>query len=341
MAERGEQPESQFNARADNAALRLRQGLMQQGRQMPERASVEVGPDGKPPAPPPPEGSYARMAQDRMRSDDRQQQVTMPADERPLRVEEVALAQPEPPAPPPQAPPTQERQPEQLSDNANRRIKDLVDEIRRKDQEYQQAVAQAKQRDDALAELQSKLNAIQTQYEQMVQSNLENLDPETRMAVMQDARLSQALDNMERRIMKTIMPKLQQFEKRDQRSEMERLASKYPRFDIEVHGPLIDMFRGKNPSCTIEQAFKAVASDEELYQEASASAAVVPPVIPPGNGRSAQPRYMPTQEETSNPEEELVEEAQRLKKLATQVDPSDRRNLDRQWHEHLKKRLNL
>ena len=60
----GQPPESQFNQRADNAALALKKQLSQErGVEIPER-KVEVGPDGQPPKPPPPEGSYARQAYD-------------------------------------------------------------------------------------------------------------------------------------------------------------------------------------------------------------------------------------------------------------------------------------
>jgi len=330
MAKRGDNSESQFNARADNAALNLRQSLLNQGRQIPDRASVEVGPDGKPPAPPPPEGSYISMAlnQQRPHPDQERQQVTMPADERPLRAEEVVQAQEPPPSPPPQDTPEQEP-----SGNANRRIKELVDELRAKDQQLQQVIAQSKSQDDSVAELRAKLDAITNQHEQLLRQNLDHLDPETRMQVIQDARVQELVTNMERRILGQLQPHLQRFERHTVRSEMERLSDKYPAFDVNVHGPLIDMFRGKNPACTVEQAFRAIAEPEELSL-ATAGASVVPPIVPPGSGRGAQQRFAPEPESRRDPDSELAEEAASLREAAREGKATTR-----DWHEHLKRRL--
>lgn len=326
MANEG-QPESQFNARADQAALALRQSLISKGRQMPERASVEVGPDGQPPAPPPPEGSYVRMAMEQMQRDQAQQQPQQPPAQPPMpRAEDQAEA---PAEPPPQAPP-----PSENSDNANRRITELIAQLRDKDRELQQAIATSRQRDESFAQLEARLNALQSQHDQLIQQNLDHLDPETRAEVLRSAQVQQTMQETERRIMGQLAPLLQRLEEDSIRRELEGIARKYPGFSVETHGPLIQRFRQRNPACTIEQAFRAVAEPEELATTARQSASVVPPIVPPGNGRAATQRFAPTEQKKSDPNAELVEEAQRLKKLAQEgkATPLD-------WHEHLKRRL--
>lgn len=251
----------------------------------------------------------------------------MPHDERPLRVEETAQAQQ-----PPSAPASHEPAEPDLSSNANSRIKNLVDQLREKDRELQQVLAQSKQRDDSVEELQSKLQMLQQQHEQLLQQNLDHLDPETRMQVMLDARIQEQTANMERRILGHIQPHLQRFEQNTVQSEMERLARKYAGFDAEVHGPLIDMFRGKNPHCSVEQAFLAVSEPEERALT-GASASVAPPIVPPGNGRG-QPRFQAEPQPEKDPNQELADEAARLRDLAREGKVTDR-----DWHEHMKRRL--
>lgn len=137
-----------------------------------------------------------------------------------------------------------------------------------------------------------------------------------------------------------LMPHIQHLEEGTLRTEIARLAESYPAFDIEVHGQLIEQFRKKNPNCTVEQAFRAVAEPRELVSSV-ASAAAVPPVVPPGNAGS-RPRYQPEpQAQQSDPEAELVEEAQRLKALRASDDPADQKAGMNLAHEHLKRRLGL
>ena len=137
-----------------------------------------------------------------------------------------------------------------------------------------------------------------------------------------------------------LMPKLQKVEQTNVQAEMMRLGEDYPAFDIQIHGPLMDMFRGKNPHCSIEQAFRAIAEPNELISRTVASAAAVPPVVPPGN-MGARPRYQPEPTQQSNPEAELVEEAQRIRKLRESTDPGEQKMGMNLVHEHLKRRLGL
>jgi hypothetical protein len=237
--------------------------------------------------------------------------------------------------------PTPEPAQEQLSDNANRRIRELIAELKAKEAENNQLLDLGRKQGETLAQMQQRMELLQRQHEQLVQSNLEHLDPEMRMQVMQDARIQEALAGLEKRIMGQLMPKLQKVEQTNVQAEMMRLGEDYPAFDIQIHGPLIDMFRGKNPHCSIEQAFRAIAEPHELTSRAAASAAAVPPVVPPGN-MGARPRYQPEPTpQQSNPEQELVDEAQRIRKLRESSDPGEQKMGMNLVHEHLKRRLGL
>lgn len=335
MTDRGE-PQSQFTARADNAALKLRQSLQQQGRQVADNAPVVVDATGKPPAPPPPEGSYMSQIVQQQRAEDAQQLGDQPVAG---TTEQMIDGSQAPPLADGEAP-TPEPAPDQLSDNANRRIRELIAELKAKEAENAQLLDLGRKQGETLAQMQRRMESLQAQHEQLVQSNLDHLDPETRMEVMQDARLKEALAGMEQRIMGQLMPKLQKVEQNNVQAEMMRLGEDYPAFDIQIHGPLIDMFRGKNPHCSIEQAFRAIAEPNELISRAAASAAAVPPVVPPGN-MGARPRYQPEPTSQSNPEEELVEEARRIRKLRESTDPGEQKQGMNLVHEHLKRRLGL
>lgn len=308
-----QETQSQFNARADDAARALRQNLRERGAQIPESRTVEVGPDGKPPQAPPPEGSYARQAMDL------QQQQAQQLAQQPVQPEpEMNGHQPA------QVPPPQETAEQQLSGNAQRRISDLVTELRRADQERQQALLESQQQKETLAQMQSRMESLQTQHQQLIEQNLDNLDPETRMQVMQDARLQEVLTNFERQLMGKIKPELESAKRFHQQSEMSAIANVYPAFQMEVHGPLIDMFMERNPACTADQAFRAIAEPGELATQSTASAAVVPPIVHPGGGTS--PRYVPDQQEQkSDPEQELIEDSRRIAKLRRSLDPDEQK----------------
>jgi hypothetical protein len=314
---------SQFNQRADNAALALKGDISQQiGRDLPSR-QVEVGPDGRPPKPPPPEGSYARQEYDRQRAAAaaaaQQQQVVLGDQPEAGALEHAADGSQAPPLLPPGTPP-QEQAGQPVSDKANARIQELTQKLRAQEQELQAAMAQAQEASNTRADLEKRFNTLEEQHRTMLQSNLENLDPETRLQVMQDARMREYMDEMEKRILSSVMPHVQEVKESNAQNEMMRLAHKYPAFDLQVHGPSIDMFRGKNPSSSIEQAFKAIAEPEELVTRQVAAAAAVPPVVPPGGG-GVLPRYMP--EPQSNPEQEMIEEAGRARDLMTSDNPRD------------------
>lgn len=330
---------SQFSARSDRAALALRQSLRQRGEQIPESRSVEVDANGRPPAPLPPDGSYARQAIEQQRQEAARQRPPadsaandiqmQPQDPQATLESDQADGQPE------QQP--QSGEPAQLSANAQRRIAQLTDDLRRKDQEFQAILAESKRTKETFSELEAKLNSLQSQHQQVLEQSLANMDPDTRTQILMDGRLAQALAESEDRIMKKIVPALSKMERQSADAEMRRLSSIYPGFNLDVHGPLIETFRQGNPRSTVEQAFKAVAEPEELQLASQVRASAVPPVVQPGNGR-IQSRYT-EQKARTTPEEELVLEAQQLKKLMSSTDPVDRTSRDRFLHQHLAKRL--
>lgn len=311
-----ETPGSQFNAQADTAAQRLRQSLIQRGADIPEGVSVEVGPDGKPPASPPPEGSYVRQAQQQA---ERAEQM--------VRDQEPTQEPTETVEPPPQEP----------SDNANRRIQELVAQLREKERALQEASSRSQQVGETAQQLQARLEELQRRHNEMIAERLDTLDPDTRTQVLASQQVEQAVQGLERRIMQQIAPTLQRFEQRDEMMEMDRLASRYPGFNFDVHGPLIRAFRERNRACTLEQAFRAVAEPEELVGT-SARATATPPIVHPGSGQS-RPRSVPEPQRQSDPEAELVQEAQALKRLMREGSPEERSKADRLWHEHMKKRV--
>ena len=319
MTKPGVNPSS-FNANADSAAQALRGNLIAQGRQMPKAAPVEVGPDGKPPAPPPPEGSYARMAMEQRQAEHARQIGDQPVAGTPNQALDGSQA---PPLAPVGQPPLQTEP--QDSPRAQRRIQELVDQLRARDAELAAAREEGKRHGDTLAQTQQRMAQLEQQHQQMLQANLDNLDPETRMRVMQDARMREYFDQFEERILSKVQPQLQQIQTRDARREMESLSNKYPAFDLQIHGPLIDMFRAKNPACSIDQAYRAIAEPEELVTRQSANAVAVPPVLPPGSSTLASARFAPQPEPQSDPVAEAREESARMAKLRASNNPQEQK----------------
>lgn len=338
-----ENNENQFTARADSAAQRLRSSLQQQGRQIADSASVEVGPDGKPPAPPPPEGSYARMqleqrAREQARTSGQPSRAEEIGDQPEAGTVEQAMDGSQGPRLDPQ-PPAEKA--EESSPKAQRRIQELVEQLRSKDRELQEVIENSKKQNDTVAELNAKLENLQRQNEQILRDNLDQLDPETQRQILLDQRLQEMFTQLERRIDQKYAPQLQSIENRNVQSEMAALSETYPMFDVQVHGPLIEMFRGKNPNCTIEQAYRAIAEPDELTTRTTARASAVPPVVPPGQHDLRNVRYVAEPEQQSDPEAEMVEEAQRIKDLRNSLDPQKQKEGLALVHQNLAKRLGL
>ena len=322
----GQPEQSAFNQRADNAALSLKDQLGQElsartGQQVVLPPSpVPVGQDGQPVGQLPPEGSYARTAIEQQQAA-QQQQIPNPTPTPGAPVE---------PAPQPQ---------EQVSQRAQERITSLVSQLRIKDQEFQQLQQSQAQQSTTVEELQAKLTAQEQLLQNVMEQNLENLDPETRAQVMADARIGQAVAASEQRILQQLAPQLQAIQTRDLQSEKRSLSDTYRGYDPMVHDALIDEFRRANPNCSTEQAFRACATAEELSVGAGRPAPAIPPTIAPGAGAPA-PRYIPQQQPNQvDPIQQIKDDAARASELARSGDPADQKAATAMWDKNLSDRL--
>lgn len=329
---------SHFSARADSAALALKGKLSEQNRQLgrPEiqPRSVPVGPNGQPAQPLPPEGSYARQAIERQRQEAQQRATAKLQTPEDLNSQQ---AQPEQQgaAPVPQQPQDQN----QLSPNAQRRFSELTNTLRQKDQELQQALARSAKLEETNAQTQARLAAIETRFNSVINQNLDSLDPETRQQVLNEAAVAESAAQIEQRVMQRVAPIVERVTSQAIEAELGAVASKYPAFSVEVHGPLIESFRSRNPNCTIEQAYRAIAEPEELATGRQGRAPAVPPIAIQQSGHSA-PRYVP-QPEQPRPtvEQEIEADRQRAFNLARSTDPMDRRNAGRAMDNYISKKL--
>ena len=326
----GQQPDSSaFNQRADSAALRLKDQLGQElsaqtGQQVVlPPTPVPVGQDGNPVGQLPPEGSYARQQiEQQQQQQAQQQQVQAPA---------PTQGQPEPPPPQP---------PEQISGRAQERITSLVSQLRTKDQEFQQLQQQQSQQATTVEELQAQLTAQQNQMQNMLEQNMEHLDPETRFQVMNDARIGQAVAASEQRMLQAMRPQLEVLHKHNLQSEKNGLSGTYRGYDPMTHDALIDEFRRGNPNCSVEQAFRAVANPEELSVGGSRPANAPPPSMAPGNGSTA-PRYIPEPTQQVDPAAQIRADAERASQLARSLDPADQKAATQLWNQNIADRLGM
>lgn len=304
MTEQGQPEASSFNQRSDNAASLLKQAM-----DLPP-AQVEVDENGRPPAPPPPEGSYVRQAHD--------EAVAAQA-----RIQQAEQAPSQPTEPIPPSP--REQLTNDVSDKAADRIKDLVDKLRDKDQAHQQLQANFQQSAAELAELKQLAGQLRSEREQLRQAQLETLDPEERARILGQIELQEAMQAAEQRILSQLQPKLEKIDRHEVAREYETLASKYPGgFDPTVHPTLIDQFREKNPNCSIELAFRAVASNEELGVGSGRNANPVPPSLAPSH--SGVPKSVNLQQVSqpnNGPVDEIAEESAAAYKLMRSKDHND------------------
>lgn len=332
------QQQSAFNQRADTAALKLKDQL---GRELSAQTGeqvvlpptpVPVNAEGNPVGQLPPEGSYARQqVEDHQQAQEmeyQRQQAQNTYDPR-LAPNEGALAQEQPQQPQ-----------EQTSQRAQERITSLVSQLRQKDQEYQQLRQQQNQQATTVEELQAQLVAQKQMMDNVLSEHMENLDPETRAQVMADARIRQTVAQSEQRILQTVAPQLQALQQRNEQLEKQGLSGRYPGYDPVVHDQLIDQFRQGNPNCSIEQAFRACATPDELSVGSGARPAnVPPPAMPPGSG-SNTPRYLPNQPTNQpDPAEQVRLDAERAAELARSMDPNDQKMATRMWDSVLSRKV--
>ena len=120
--------------------------------------------------------------------------------------------------------------------------------------------------------------------------------------------------------------------------ELSSVADKYPGFDAEVHMPLIRAFQERNPACTVEQAFRAVAEDGELRTGPVQRDRQVPPIPAPRTTRG-ETNYVPQPVNTKSEDQVLAEEADEIARLGRSYDPADRRKQRDLLDQHLKRRF--
>jgi hypothetical protein len=317
---------SNFSARADQAALALKAQLSAKlGREIAPR-SVPVGPNGQPVPPLPPEGSYARQAVERQRAAAAaaraQSNPQAPEAQPQLPTQQDQPAGPEGGPQAGQQPPAQD----QLTPNAQQRFSQLTGDLRRKDQELQQERARRAQLEQEAQQARAQREEAERRYAALVNQNLDSMDEDTRNEVLRQASLNEAAAQIEQRILQRVAPTIERVHEQSIQAELVAVSEKYPAFSPDVHGPLIEIFRQKNPNCTIEQAFRAVAEPEELATSRQASAPAVPPIAIP-QSVNASPRYIPPPPKPQiTPDQELDALRERAYKLAQSTNPKDRRH---------------
>ena len=136
-------------------------------------------------------------------------------------------------------------------------------------------------------------------------------------------------------------PRLARIDEHSLAREYESVAALYPGgFDPRVHPELIKQFRAQNPNCSVELAFRAVATDDELGVGRARAANPVPPSIAPSH--SGIPKSVPTQQVShphSTPDDEIALEAASAFKLMRSKDPADHKAGMRGIDANLAKRL--
>lgn len=332
-----EQQQSAFNSRADNAALAVKQQLGAElsamtGEQVVIPPSpVAVGADGQPAGQLPPEGSYARDAVE-------QQQGAAA-----LRAQQMAYQQAHDPSGTPvpvQPQPPSPQEPQETSQRTQERIQDLISRLQSKDRELQQFQQQQNSTSTTVEELKAQLTASQNQMQQLMQEHMEHMDPETRQAVLNNAKIAQTVAAAENRILQRVQPQLKTLQQQNEQLEKVRISGIYPGYKPEVHDVLIDEFRQGVP-CSIEQAFKAVATSEELFTGGAGRVNAPPPTVPPGNG-APTPRYLQNQvTPQTDPVQQMVADRDRASELARSADPNDQKAATALWHKNLTERLGL
>lgn len=332
----GQQPEpSAFNERADSAALKVKEQLGAELSALTGQTvvlpptPVAVGADGQPVGQPPPEGSYARQAfeeQQAAAAQKAQQMATQPPVAAP-----TPQGQPTPPPP---------REPEETSQRAQERIQDLITKLRQKDQELQTSQNQQSSAATTNEELRAQLTASTNQMQSLMQEHMEQMDPETRQQVLNNAQIAQAVAQAESRILQKVNPKLQELQVSNEQRERVQVSTVYAGYNPQVHDVLIDEFRKGNPNCSIEQAFRAVATPEELSVAGAGPRNAPPPVVPPGSG-APTPRYLTPGASQPDPLEQMRADANKAAELARSSDPNDQKAATALWHKNLTERLGL
>jgi len=189
-------------------------------------------------------------------------------------------------------------------------------------------------------ELRAQLTASNQQMQSLMQEHMEHMDPETRQQVLNNAQIAQAVAQAESRILQRVTPQLQELQVSNEQRERVQVSGVYAGYNPQVHDVLIDEFRKGNPNCSIEQAFRAVATPEELSVPGAGPRTAPPPAIAPGSG-APHPRYLPTPTPGNDPITQMVADRDRAAELARSADPEDQKKATALWHKNLTERLGL
>ena len=298
---------------------------------------VAVGPDGQPPRPLPPKGSYARQAIEQ-RIAAQQEQASFASAQAPASSNGNGQAAHEA-----METAAEEVQEETLSVNATRRFAELTGQLRERERALGGLSNRSRSQDDELAKMRAELEQMRqvndkllTDHRKLLDQSLDGLDPETRATVLMESKIHDLLQEQERRLLTQFDTQLQRLRVRTEEDDYQKLGGKYRNFDVQVHKPLIEMFRAQNPASSIEQAYKAVAEPHELVINGSSLAPNVPPVLAPGPGPTAE-ALVPRPRQA--PEDKMREDAKKAYELRRSNNPTDHRDGLRAIDQNLKDRL--
>ncbi len=299
-----------------------------------EPTKVQVTGDGRQ-VQEPPQGSYAAMQLEQQRAQAQAQRADL-----------------QPPAPPPAQAPDEQLQtaeatqqpagsptPEPVeSERARHRIVELANARRDAERRAQEAEQRASAREQELQRLQQERDALAAQHHQLVEQHLDDLPVEQRIAFMQEGRTRQLLAEQEQRIMARLEKPIGEVREAARQRELSSVADKYPGFDADTHMPLIRAFQERNPACTVEQAFRAVAEDGELRTDPVQRTRQVPPIPAPRTTRG-DTNYVPPPTAGQKTEDQiLIEESDEIARLGKSLDPQDRRKQRDLLDRHLARR---
>jgi len=321
-----------FIEKADSAAERLKASMGL------EPTKVEVNGDGRQVRPPPP-GSYAAMALERQRAAAEAERAQLQAEQAAAPTPVAEQGQPQAPSPEGTQQPAGQPTPQpEYSPRANERIAELALARRDAERKAQEAEARAAAHERELEQLRQERSRLEAERNKILQDQLETMDPETRTRVLAEGKTRELLAETEQRIMSRIEKPVQELRASAREAELSKVAQKYPGFDYDVHKPLIDAFQQRNPACTVDQAFRAVAEEHELGTRPVQRGRQVPPVPAPRTTRGSQD-YVPNQQPQKSEQEVLAEEVEEIRKLGSSTDPADKRRHRDLLNAHLDKRF--
>lgn len=297
-------------------------------------SKVEVDSTGRQKQEPPP-GSYAAMALEQQREQAAQSRMP-PTQESQQPVEPPQ----EPPAPEDSQRPEGQQQVQQNGpQRVEKRFAELAAARRDAERKAQDAEARLAARDAELEQVRSERQQLAAERQRLLESNLEQLDPEQRVTVLAEARTRELMAEQEKRITQRFEAPLQEMRDERRHRDLMKIADRYPAFDAEVHGPLIDAYQSRNHASTVEQAFRAIAEDHELTTSPVQPRKQVPPTVQPRSTRGSSGYVPPPSKTEEDAQRQLSEEVREIGKLNSSHDPADRRKARDLMDANLKKRF--